>query len=207
MEVKSVLARTIDSNAGDLDVGAEGSLESSWAYKTNGSAAHNSSPLSSASYQIPIALSSHLIAFIITHHIMISSALIASVLAASPVLGLVRSPKPTFVDNSYVINEDARFAYNLFFNFTGATKLPDGLYTSVYTVGEGTHQYTTSNVNVAGGYLQLKVPGGQKSMPYSGGEVATTEERILYASVRTVAILSEPAGVCNGMYPLSKNSR
>ncbi|KAH0435484.1 hypothetical protein CcaCcLH18_04876 [Colletotrichum camelliae] len=131
---------------------------------------------------------------------MISTALVVSLLAASPVLGLVRSPKPTFVDNSYVINDDARFAYNLFFNFTGATKLPDGLYTSVYTVGEGTHQYTTGNVNVAGGYLQLKVPGSQKSMPYTGGEIATTEDRILYASVRTVAILSEPAGVCNGMF-------
>ncbi|KAK2728860.1 glycoside hydrolase family 16 protein [Colletotrichum kahawae] len=124
---------------------------------------------------------------------MISTALVVSLLAASPVLGLVRSPKPTFVDNSYVINDDARFAYNLFFNFTGATKLPDGLYTSVYTVGEGTHQYTTGNVNVAGGYLQVKVPGPQKSMPYTGGEVATTEDRIFNKGVRKIHFTNQDA--------------
>ncbi|TEA22566.1 hypothetical protein C8034_v002946 [Colletotrichum sidae] len=138
---------------------------------------------------------------------MIPATLIASLLAVSPVLGLTRSPKPTFVDNSYVINEDARFAFNLFFNFTGATTLPEGLYSSVYAVSEGTHRYNASNVNVAGGYLQLKVPGAQTKKPYTCGEVVTTESRILYASVRTVAILSEPAGVCNGMFFYHNNTQ
>ncbi|KAF9872484.1 glycoside hydrolase family 16 protein [Colletotrichum karsti] len=133
---------------------------------------------------------------------MFSSIVVAALLAVSPALALTRSPKPTFVNNSYVINDDARFAYNKYWNFTGTT-LPDGLYKSAYTVKNGsgvdTHQFTTGNVAVSGGYLQLKVPGGQTKMPYTAGEVATTQ-KILYGSVRTVAIFSAPVGVCNGIF-------
>ncbi|CAN8096084.1 unnamed protein product [Discula destructiva] len=85
------------------------------------------------------------------------------------------------------------------FDFAEATSLPDGLYASTWPIGTET-QYEASNVVVGGGYLNLKVPGGQTAPPYSSAEVSTTVSNILYASVRTVAILSEPAGVCNGQF-------
>jgi len=53
-------------------------------------------------------------------------------------------------------------------------------------------------VNVAGGSLQLKVPGGQRTSPIQGAEVYTTDNDILYGSVRTWVQTSNVAGTCQG---------
>lgn len=94
------------------------------------------------------------------------------------------------------MSRDVKFANKRVWTFNGKT-LPKGLYASEYQVGN-THVYTSSGVKLNKGYLELTVPGGQKAKPYKAAEIATEIENIKYASVRTTAILSEPAGVCNG---------
>lgn len=120
-------------------------------------------------------------------------------MAAGTSFALTRSTSPSLVNGQYVVDSYA-YANELIFDFAALTSLPDGLYPSTWSVGDTPHvqQYEASNVVVEGGYLNLKVPGGQTSPPYSSAEVSTTVSNIKFASVRTVAILSEPAGVCNG---------
>lgn len=127
------------------------------------------------------------------------SILVSPLLAAVPSLALTRSAAPSVVNGQYVVGSYT-YAKRLVFDFASATSLPAGLYASTWQVGDApyTHRYDASNVVVGGGYLNLKVPGGQTAHPYSSAEVSTTVANIKYASVRTVAILSEPAGVCNG---------
>lgn len=118
---------------------------------------------------------------------------------ASPLSSIAkRSPEPELVDGKYIVNRQTEFANHAFWTFEGGS-LPSGLWPSNYPVGS-THTYTPSNVIIRDGYLDLLVPGGQTSQPYSCGEVVTEVTNIKYASVRTVAILTEPAGVCNGEY-------
>lgn len=86
------------------------------------------------------------------------------------------------------------------FTFTGSD-LPAGLSPSSYTVDDAkylAHHFSPSNVAVSGGYVQLKVPGGQSTSPVQSAEITTDVSNILYASVRTTAILGDPAGTCNG---------
>lgn len=109
-----------------------------------------------------------------------------------------RSTTPERVNGKYVVNGEIEFDHNLTFDFSSARSLPEGLISSEFEIGTGTHKYTPDNVQVRDGYLELLVPGGQTEMPYSCGEIETEVRNILYASVRTVAILTEPAGVCNG---------
>lgn len=108
-----------------------------------------------------------------------------------------RSPEPALVDGKYVVSRQAQFDNHATYTFDGLSDLPSGLDRSLDVIGS-THKYVAENVFVRDGYLQLLVNGGQTSMPYTGGQVVTSEHNIFYASVRTVAILSEPKGVCNG---------
>lgn len=73
------------------------------------------------------------------------------------------------------------------------------------------HIFLNSNVWAADGYLQIKVPGGQKpstqtNQPITaqnsvtGGEVYTTDQGILYASVRTTALFSKVPGTVQGSF-------
>ena len=78
--------------------------------------------------------------------------------------------------------------------------LPSSLAVSNYPAGR--HRFTADNAFVTDGYLQLKVPGGQTVGNVLCGEVTTTTSNILYGSVRTVAVLSQPAGIVNGLYRL-----
>lgn len=88
------------------------------------------------------------------------------------------------------------------FTFTGTT-LPAKLMSSNYIVRDAAHfdhQFESAQVTVSGGYLQLKMPGGQTANPLKSAEVTTTFSNIRYASVRTTAILGNPAGACNGKF-------
>jgi len=70
------------------------------------------------------------------------------------------------------------------------------------TIGSGKYQWNTlkGNVQVNGGYMNLKVPGGQTKVPYSGAEVQTCVGNILYGSFRTRAIVSNTPGTCSGNF-------
>jgi hypothetical protein len=92
------------------------------------------------------------------------------------------------------------YASTTTFEFLGST-LPTGLSASEYKVGKipNQHEYLPSNVEVSGGFLNLKVKGGQSGAagPICGAEV-TTDFTIASARVETYAILSEVPGVVNG---------
>ncbi|KAM0425982.1 hypothetical protein ACHAPT_008921 [Fusarium lateritium] len=111
-----------------------------------------------------------------------------------------RSSEPALRGGQYQVDRSAKFTNKRVWTFTG-NKLPQGLYASNYVAGN-THSFLPSNVKVRNGYLELIVPGGQTKMPYKCAEVLTSIQNIKYASVRTTAIFSEPAGVCNGKPPL-----
>ncbi|UPK95868.1 hypothetical protein LCI18_006803 [Fusarium solani-melongenae] len=109
-----------------------------------------------------------------------------------------RSPEPPFQNGKYVVSRRAQFTNKKVFTFPG-NKLPNGLTASNYPAGDS-HSFLPANVKVRNNYLELHVPGGQTKMPYKSAEVVTDVQNIKYASVRTTAIFSEPAGVCNGMF-------
>ncbi|KAI3558155.1 hypothetical protein CABS01_02720 [Colletotrichum abscissum] len=136
------------------------------------------------------------------HFSFIASALVA----ITPVLALTRSPAPTVTNGQYVVDGYA-YAKRQIFNFASGTTLPSGLYKSTWNISDPpTHRFDAANVVVGSGYMNLKVPGGQTAMPYSAAEVSTTFN-VKYASVRTVAIFSEPAGVCNGAFFYQSDSQ
>ena len=90
-------------------------------------------------------------------------------------------------------------------NFAGLTSLPAGLVASTSVVNDTAgnshalynHQFTPAQVSVSGGYLNLKVPGGQTTSPIQSAEVGTCQENILYASVRIIGIMGHsPGTVC-----------
>lgn len=127
-------------------------------------------------------------------------------LLAGPAAAMLakRSPEPAIENGKFVVSRQSQFDNHLSFSFDGDS-LPDGLTASDYGSGDGPG-YKPANAVVSDGYLQLTVPGGQTEKPYWGGEVSTDVFNILYASVRTVAILTEPAGVCNGMFSAASAS-
>lgn len=100
------------------------------------------------------------------------------------------------------------FSQSKTFTFTGSA-LPPELTPSTWPVYEDSNPnakydriFEEKNVVVRDGFLELRVPGGQKPTdggrgPISCAEVGTTFE-VKYASVKTYAILSEEPGVCNG---------
>lgn len=108
--------------------------------------------------------------------------------------------------------------------FSGSA-LPAGLVVNTDTITGGPKNATmvAANVNVTGGYLQLKVrrlrssshdvsrcfvganivlqvPGGQTGSTIKGGGVMTSISTIRYASVRTYAIYSSVSGTCVGTF-------
>jgi len=96
------------------------------------------------------------------------------------------------------------------FTFPG-TSLPSGLIASTDTIRDQdygapyNHKFETKNVFVKDGYLNIKVPGGQKpasapNQAISSGEVFTEVSNILYASVRTHAIFSTVPGTCQSSF-------
>ncbi|KAE9582433.1 hypothetical protein CGCF415_v012355 [Colletotrichum fructicola] len=112
-----------------------------------------------------------------------------------------RSTKPTAANGVYTINGTA-YKNRAYFDFSGLkdnTSIPKGLIVSGYKVAN-THKYDTTNTYIQGGYLNLRVNGGQKVKPYKCAEVVTSVQNIKYASVRTVGVLAEAPGVCNGMF-------
>lgn len=118
------------------------------------------------------------------------------------------SAQPTFDGCMYNVPEAGKFKNKKEFTFF-ETGLPDGLYTSNYIVYDSyngapyNHKFETSNVYSDGDFLNLKVqgttdPGSLQDQAISCGEVVTTENDILYASVRTNAIFSDVPGTCHG---------
>lgn len=93
--------------------------------------------------------------------------------------------------------DDTSFAHQATYTFENG--IPDGLVVSNEGGPPGA-AFVSANARVADGYLELLMQGGQTEKPYNGGQVYTRERGIKHASVRTTAILSEPAGVCNGEY-------
>lgn len=91
--------------------------------------------------------------------------------------------------------DDSSFAHQATYTFENG--IPDGLVVSNESGPPGT-VFLSANARVADGYLELLMQCGQTSKPYNGGQVYTRERGIKHASVRTTAILTEPAGVCNG---------
>ena len=102
----------------------------------------------------------------------------------------------------WVVPEAGHFTHHQKFDFSGMTTLPPGLNFEGDFIGAGvarfSQQYTSENIVVAGGNLQLKVPGGQSSSPITGAQVLTSDQDILYGSVRTVAMVSSVPGTCHG---------
>lgn len=124
---------------------------------------------------------------------------VAGLAAANPLSKVTkRSPAPERVNGKYLVDRQNEFDNHSLWTFEGSD-LPAGLERSAYPVGS-THTYLRENAIVRDGYLELLVNGGQTSMPYTCAEVVTSASNIRYASVRTVAILTEPAGVCNGKH-------
>jgi len=105
---------------------------------------------------------------------------------------------------SYLYTVPSLGTFTNFANYTFGNldnTLPAGLTASDdTTVGDLPYSqvYEASNVVVRDGFMQLMVPGGQTAAPYSSAQVMTEETDIMYASVRTTAILASPAGTVNG---------
>ncbi len=111
------------------------------------------------------------------------------------------SPAATKSGTLYAVAGVGSFSTLTTFNFAGLTALPSGLVVSNYTINDAApyyHTFTPSNVKVSDGYLQLKVPGGQKTSPLSCAQVTTSFSIIKYASIRTTAIFGSSAGTVNG---------
>jgi len=108
-----------------------------------------------------------------------------------------RSPEPVFENGKYIVDRQTQFANKAVYTFESG-QLPAGLAASNY--GGGARTFTPNNVRFSNNYLELLVNGGQTQMPYTCSEVTTTVSNILYGSVRTTAILTDPAGVVNGMF-------
>ncbi|KAF6790688.1 glycoside hydrolase family 16 protein [Colletotrichum sojae] len=128
------------------------------------------------------------------------SSLIAVVVAAVGT-AVAQSWKPSLTNGSYKI-EGQTFKNRGYWDFSKLAdnaKLPAGLIASGYPVGK-THAYNVNNVYIQNKYLNLRVNGNQTKMPFQSAEIFTQVNNIKYASVRTVAIFAEPAGVCNGMF-------
>lgn len=117
-------------------------------------------------------------------------------------------------DDGWVVAGVGTFQNRKVYTFARKT-LPPGLVSSDYTVAckdtvppiqiPYNEQFDPANVQVAGGFLNLKVPGGQEPTDrndnaVSCAEVTTTANNILYGSVRTQAIFSSEPGTCHGTY-------
>ncbi|THZ19917.1 concanavalin A-like lectin/glucanase [Aureobasidium pullulans] len=102
-----------------------------------------------------------------------------------------------------------RFNQYVKYDFAKWSKFPLGLSISNYGIiadpEDEEHPfdqfYGTKNVVLKRGRpLQLRVPGGQTQSPIQGAEFTTAYDDILFASVRTVAKVSNVAGTCHGFF-------
>lgn len=118
------------------------------------------------------------------------------------------SAQPTFDGCTYNVPEAGKFKNKKKFTFF-QSGLPEGLYASNYVVYDTynglpyNHKFETTNVYSDGDFLNLRVqgttnPGSLANQAISCGELVTTENNILYASVRTNAIFSTVPGTCHG---------
>lgn len=110
---------------------------------------------------------------------------------------------------------EANTTFNSHFSvdFSTAVKIPNDLAVSVNTIGAGTYspyarQFTLANTVLTSGVgLKMIVPGGQAGNApdavtgdptVTSSQVITSYDDVLYASVRTVAMLSDVAGTVAG---------
>lgn len=126
---------------------------------------------------------------------MLFSALVAATVAFLPE-AMAQSATPVFKNGRYYVSDTVSFAHRAIYTFDNG--FPQGLQISDHDSGPTGSVFQVSNVNVNNGYLELLVPGKQTKKPFKGGQIGTNVQNIKYASVRTTAILTEPAGVCNG---------
>lgn len=118
------------------------------------------------------------------------------------------SPEADYDGCSYNIEGVGKFKNKKVFTFYNG--LPEGLYASEYIVYDQydgapyNHAFQSKNVVPDGDFLNLIVPGETRepsqipNQAISSAEIATTENTILYASVRTNAIFSQVPGTCHG---------
>lgn len=135
--------------------------------------------------------------------------LIKSVLAlmatAELASALTKSPVPPKQDGGWVVSgipfyNQASYTFN--------NGLPSGLRIADWPTGLN-WKAESKNVKFKNGYLELWVPGNQRpdgEGRYSGAEVDTVAQNIAYGSFRTVAILTQTPGVCNGEQPSHSHS-
>ena len=125
-----------------------------------------------------------------------------------------RSPAATAGGAGYTVAGVGSFTRYSSWNFASLTSLPTDLKKSEYNVTDQAgnpnakynHWFQAANVAVSGGYLQLKVPGGQKTGPIKSAEVGTCATNIVYASTRVVGIMGNSAGtVCGRVFLLDEN--
>lgn len=111
----------------------------------------------------------------------------------------------------HVVPDVGVFSHYESWDFTTLNSLPQQLVATSednLTPGAPYHRIGDPDlVSVSGGYLNMKVPGGQTTSPIRTAQIQTTETDILYASVRTTAILSPVQGVCNGFFFYNKDAQ
>lgn len=97
---------------------------------------------------------------------------------------------------------NAQFAATTTFDFASNAK-PTDLRISTDLIEDNTpgllsHKFDEQNVVFRDGFMELIVPGGQSGKQVISSAEIATDFDVLYGSVRTYAILTETAGVCNG---------
>ncbi|KAK7213502.1 hypothetical protein V2G26_020680 [Clonostachys chloroleuca] len=128
------------------------------------------------------------------------------VLSAGLSAALTLSPVPPQVDGAWVVSG---ISFWKSAKYTFENGLPDGLQIANWDTGLN-WRADQANAKFNNGYLELWVPGGQNpptGTKYVGAEVDTLEKNIAYGSFRTVAILTETPGVCNGMFTYGGNTQ
>ena len=108
-----------------------------------------------------------------------------------------------------MVDGSESFTQSLTIDFSASTTLPSTLAISTDPIGStpDTQLYTTGNVVVQDGTLQLKVPGGQTASPILGAEVYTSVDNILFASVRTTMQVSTVAGTVSSPFFYKSDSQ
>ncbi|KAG9253798.1 concanavalin A-like lectin/glucanase domain-containing protein [Emericellopsis atlantica] len=115
-----------------------------------------------------------------------------------------RSAAAEVENGKFIVDRQAEFANHQSWTFDGSG-IPEGLKVSTYPVNDQRGFYA-ENAVVRNGYLELIQSAGP-DFPYRGGEVVTSVKNIKYASVRTVAILTDTYGTCNGMFFYQSNTQ
>lgn len=128
----------------------------------------------------------------------LTKSILALVMSLGLSTALKRSPTPPKQDGAWVVS--GLSFYNTA-TYTFQNGIPSGLLVANWDTGLN-WRADAANTKVSNGYLELWVPGGQKPVngKYSGAEVDTVDDKIAYGSFRTVAILTQTVGVCNGTY-------